>query len=77
MYGSRTELNAHMRHHFDIRPYRCGLCEFNSTQRICVLRHIRCRHFKIPISKKMQRSFNIVEERNAADYLVVNEDLLD
>lgn len=40
------------------------------------IKHIRMKHFRVPRTKKEQREKNIVDSRNAHDYMQVLEHLL-
>ena len=72
------KLASHERVHLSSKPYKCSLdgCAFAAVQRSNMTRHIRTKHFKLPVSIKEQNRRGIVDQRNPADYIEVDEDLL-
>lgn len=70
---SRHNLLLHQRAHLGIRPYRCKWpeCSYNSNQSSAVIRHIRTKHFQLPLTMREQAMKNIEDDRDPKEFLEV------
>ena len=77
-FRSDFHLAIHERVHMATKPFKCSWdeCSFAAAERSKVARHIRTQHFGLPKTVKEQKRRGIVDHRNPADYIVVDEDLL-
>ena len=77
-FSSDSKLATHERVHLATKAYKCSWngCDFSAAQRGNVTKHIRMKHFKLPVSLKEQNRRGIVDDCNPDDYIQVDEDLL-
>ncbi len=70
---SRHNLLLHQRAHLGIRPYRCKWpgCSYNSNQSSAVIRHIRTKHFLLPLTMREQQMKKIEDDRDPKEFLEV------
>lgn len=68
----------HERIHLRLKPFRCKWpnCGYCSEARSTVIRHIRIRHFNLPLTLKQQNELNIVDNRNPRDYMEILTELM-
>ena len=76
LFSSLTLLKNHLRVHLKYKKYRCKWpeCTYASEQDSNVIRHIRIRHFKLPITVKEQIELNISHDKNPHDFMEVMPD---
>ena len=65
--------------HQGVRPYSCKWegCQYKSIQEAHMLRHIRSRHYLLPVTVKMQASRGIIDNRDPRIFMEVHQDLLE
>ena len=75
---SNSEMIRHERFHLRVKPYRCTWtdCGFQSAVRSSMVSHIRTMHFKLPEYMAAQIRRGIVDPRDPADYIQVDQELL-
>ncbi|KAH9406106.1 hypothetical protein TYRP_013706 [Tyrophagus putrescentiae] len=66
----------HERIHLKLKPFVCKLCNYCSEARSTVIRHIRIRHFNLPLTLKQQNELNIVDNRDPRDYMEIISELM-
>ena len=74
-----ANLKHHERIHLKIKPFRCTWpsCDYSSTVKSAVVRHVRIRHFKLPITLKQQNQLGITDDRDPTEYIAEDQELAD
>ncbi|KAH9405844.1 hypothetical protein TYRP_014140 [Tyrophagus putrescentiae] len=75
-FTTKHQLTMHEHIHQGVRSYSCKWegCQYKSIQRGHMIRHIRSRHFSLPVTVKMQASRGIIDNRDPRIFMEVHQD---
>ena len=74
----KVSLINHEHIHLGIKPYSCTWqdCHYSAQEQGAVVKHVRIMHFKLPPTVKLQNRLNIEDNRNAKNFVRVDQNLV-